>query len=175
MGSLSVAPAMEYLQSNGNQLIVINTHHHWDHVWGNHAFTECTIISHQLCRERIAAKWDKMMARNGRFAAGNVVKNLQNLVFEDMLFFPDDKMRLFYTPGHTVDSISVLDEEEGILNVGDNMGDTMDEIVPSLETEKGSHIKTLSRYKEMDVRACVSGHNKVLNNEVFDMILKLLD
>ncbi len=175
LGSLSMAPVKEYLQGNHHPVIVINTHHHWDHVWGNQAFAECTIVSHRLCRKKIETKWDEMMARNGRFVAGEAVMCLPNLVFEDTLYFPDDKIRLFYTPGHTVDSISVLDEEDGVLNAGDNVGDTMEEIVPSLEMGKGVYANMLSKYKEMDIRACVSGHNKILGYDVFDMILRLLD
>ena len=175
LGSLSVAPVMEYLGNNRKPVIVINTHHHWDHVWGNHTFAECTIVSHRLCRERMEAKWDEMMSRNQRFVAGEAAMCLPNLVFEDALYFPDDKIRLFYTPGHTVDSISILDEEEGILNAGDNVGDTMEEIVPSLETRKGIYANTLSKYKEMDVCTCISGHNKILGSNVFDTLLKLID
>ena len=175
LGFPSMAPVKEYLTGNRNPVIVINTHHHWDHVWGNQAFAECMIVSHSLCREKIEAKWNEMMARNSCFAAGEPVMCLPNLVFEDMLYFPDDKIRLFHTPGHTVDSISVLDEEEGILNAGDNIGDTMDEIIPSLDTGKEAYINTLHKYKRMDIRACVSGHNKVLAKDAFDMILRLLD
>ncbi len=175
LGSLSMVPVKEYLQGNKNPVIVIITHHHWDHVWGNQAFAECTIVSHRLCREKIKDKWDEMIARYGRFAAGGNAMCLPNLVFEDMLYFSEDKIRIFYTPGHTVDSITVLDEDDGVLNVGDNVGDTMDEIVPSLETEKDVFVKTLSRYKEMDICICVSGHNKILDHNVFGMMLRLLE
>lgn len=30
---------------------VINTHHHWDHSWGNQVFSDAVIIGHELCRE----------------------------------------------------------------------------------------------------------------------------
>ena len=174
LGSLSIAPVKEYLHGNSNPLIVINTHHHWDHVSGNHAFEGYTIVSHSLCRKRIQDKWDVMVERNGRYMAGEAILYLPNLVFEDTLYFPEDKIKLFHTPGHTLDSISVLDEEDGILNAGDNVGDTMEEIVPSLETEKAVYANTISKYKDMDIRFCISGHNKICSHDVFDMILKRL-
>jgi len=30
---------------------LINTHHHWDHVWGNQVFSEAVIIGHERCLE----------------------------------------------------------------------------------------------------------------------------
>jgi glyoxylase-like metal-dependent hydrolase (beta-lactamase superfamily II) len=99
---------------------------------------------------------------------------LPNLVFDDTLYFPDDKIRLFYTPGHTKDSISVLDEVEKIINVGDNIGDTVEEIVPCIETTKEVYENTLLRYMALDIESCVSGHNIVLGKEVFAAIRKAL-
>ena len=171
LGSLSMEPIKKQLQKSAKPLVVINTHHHWDHVWGNHAFAGSMMISHPLCRTRIEEKWDTMMEKHGRYAAGEVIRCCPNMVFQNMLHFAEDKIRLLYTPGHTLDSISVLDEEDGTLNLGDNVGDTLEEIVPSLEVGKNEYAQTLMRYKEMDVRAVISGHNDVLGKDVFDMIL----
>lgn len=116
-----------------------------------------------------------MIAKNKQFAKDDIQMCLPNLVFEDTLYFPDDKIRIIYTPGHTADSISVLDEEERIINVGDNIGDSMDEIVPSVGTSKDIYINTLLKYKKFDFDTCVSGHNVILGKEIFDMIRKDLD
>lgn len=172
LGSLCVTPVLEYLGDNHKPIIVINTHYHWDHVWGNSSFSDCTIISHKLCREKIAAKWDDMMDKKKQFIKGNVQMCLPNLTFEDTLYFPDDKIKIFYTPGHTIDCISVFDEEERVINVSDNIGDSMDEIVPSIETSKDAYIDTLLKYKKMEFDTCISGHNVILGKEVFDKILK---
>jgi len=173
LGSLSISPVMEYLGNNYNPVIVINTHYHWDHIWGNHSLSHYTIISHKLCREIITTKWDEMMAKNKQFIKGDVQMCLPNLTFEDTLYFPDDEIRIIYTPGHTIDSISVLDEKERVINVSDNVGDTIDDIVPSVETEKDVYINTLLRYKNMNFDTCVSGHNVILGKEVFDTIIKV--
>ncbi len=171
LGSLSMEPVKEQLRNSIKPLVVINTHYHWDHVWGNHVFAGSMMISHPMCRTRIEEKWDTMMERNEQYMAGEVVKCYPHMVFQDTLYFVEDKIRLIYTPGHTLDSISVLDEEDGTLNAGDNVGDTLEEIVPSLEIGKEAYAHTLMRYKEMDVQAVISGHNDVFGREVFDMIL----
>ena len=73
-----------------------------------------------------------------------------------------------------MDFISIIDEEEKVINVGDNVGDTVDEIVPFIDCEKGLYIDTLLRYKEMDFDTCISGHNVVLGKDVIEEILNKL-
>jgi glyoxylase-like metal-dependent hydrolase (beta-lactamase superfamily II) len=36
---------------------VINTHHHWDHTFGNQAFADATIVANRLTRDRMAAEY----------------------------------------------------------------------------------------------------------------------
>lgn len=171
LGSLSIDPIKEYIKKDTKPIIVINTHYHWDHIWGNSSFKDCIIISHRLCREIIESKWDEMIRKNRYYIDGEVEKCLPNLVFEKELYFPEDKIRIIYTPGHTIDSISVLDEEEKVINAGDNIGDTIEEIVPQIKCEKEIYRDTLLRYKEMDFDTCISGHNVVLDKDVIDKIM----
>jgi glyoxylase-like metal-dependent hydrolase (beta-lactamase superfamily II) len=174
LGSASVEPIMEFLKGNPNPIIVINTHHDWDHVWGNGSFRDHTIISHWRCRDMMMEEWGEMLDRNKCYIEGEASLCLPNLVFDDTLYFPDDKIRVFFTPGHTPDSISILDEVEKVINVGDNIGDTVEEVVPGIETTKEVYLNTLMRYMALDVDFCVSGHNTVLGREVFGMIQKAL-
>ncbi|NLZ52066.1 MAG: MBL fold metallo-hydrolase, partial [Thermoanaerobacteraceae bacterium] len=118
LGSLSIDPIKKYISNDGKPIIVVNTHYHWDHIWGNAVFRDSMIISHRLCREIIEVKWDDMIQENKHYCYGDVEKYLPNLVFENELYFPEDKIRIIYTPGHTIDSISVIDEEEKVINVG---------------------------------------------------------
>ena len=175
LGHLSVEPIKEYIKGDNKSIVVINTHYHWDHVWGNNSFNQSTIISHKLCRDIIESKWETMMERNKEYCQGEVKMYLPNLVFEKELYFPEDKIRIIYTPGHTIDSITVVDEEDKVINAGDNIGDTMDEIVPHLYCENSLlYMDTLLKYKEIDFDTCISGHNMVLGKEVIDKILSLV-
>ncbi len=174
LGSLSVAPIKEMIKSDAKPTIVILTHHHWDHVWGNGEFRGCTIVSHALCREMMLRKWDEMLQKNGGYVRGNAELVLPNMTFDHELHFPEDRIRLVYSPGHTVDSICVLDEADRVINVGDNIGDNMDEIVPDLTCEKDVFIQSLAVYQAMDFDALISGHNIVTDKGIFDKILKLL-
>ena len=175
LGSGSVSPILEYLGDNTKPIVVIITHHHWDHVWGNHFTRGCMIIAHRRCREILESEWDAMVERHGRYVDGQVEYCVPDLVFEEELYFPEDKIRLIYTPGHTIDGISVLDEEDQVLNAGDNIGDTMEELIPQLDTELELYQSTLKKYQQLDFDTCISGHNKVLGKDVIEKIMELTE
>ena len=174
LGSLSIDPIKEYIKNNNKKTIVINTHYHWDHIWGNNSLRDCIIISHKLCREMIQSNWEEMLEKNKQYCHGEVEIYLPNLVFEKELYFPEDRIKLFHTPGHTLDSISILDEEENVLFVGDNVGDNMEDIIPSIYCEKDVYINTMKKYEEMDFDTCISGHNTILKKEVIGKILNMM-
>ena len=170
LGSADMDEVKNFLGDCQKPLIVINTHYDWDHIWGNHCFDDELIISHAQCPQLIRDNWDEMLDKNKHLVKGRVKLKLPNLVFDEQLYFPDDKIKLFYTPGHTIDSISVFDEVDGVLNAGDNIGDTLEEIVPNIKAGHESYRKSLQLYKELDVNFCVSAHNVILGKDVFDEI-----
>ncbi|WP_454055173.1 MBL fold metallo-hydrolase [Clostridium sp. Marseille-Q7071] len=174
LGSLGIAPIKEYIKNDPKPVVVINTHYHWDHIWGNSSMKDNIIISHKLCREMIESNWEVMMQKNRDYVCGEVEMYLPNLVFEEELYFPEDKIRIIYTPGHTIDSISIIDEEEKVINVGDNIGDNMEEIIPSLCCEPKVYTNTLLKYTNIDFDTCISGHNVVQGKEIIDKILSKL-
>jgi len=173
LGSLSIDPIKEFRKNDNKKTIVINTHYHWDHVWGNGSLKDCIIVSHKLCREMIQSNWEEMMQKNNQYCYGEVEIYLPNLVFEKELYFAEDKIKLFHTPGHTLDSISVLDEEDNVLLLGDNVGDSIEDIIPSY-CEKDVYINTMKKYEEMDFDTCISGHNTILKKEVIGKILSMM-
>ena len=175
LGSADMDEVKAYLGDHRKPLIVINTHFHWDHVWGNHCFDNEIIISHSKCRQMIKEDWSKSLEKNKHFIKGEAKLKLPNLVFDDELYFPDDKIKLFYTPGHTIDGISVFDEIDGVLNAGDNIGDTLNEIVPEIYSDAKLYRHSLQIYKQLAVNFCISGHNSTLNKDVFARIEKELD
>ena len=174
LGSLGIAPIIDYVKNDNKSIIVINTHYHWDHIWGNSSLQNCIIISHKLCREMIESNWEDMMQKNKSHLEGEAEMFLPNLTFEKELYFSEDKIRIMYTPGHTIDSISVIDEVEKVMNVGDNIGDSIDEIIPNICCKKEEYINTLLKYTEMDFDTCVSGHNMILGKQVIAEILNII-
>ncbi|MDZ5473073.1 MBL fold metallo-hydrolase [Bacillus sp. 31A1R] len=174
LGSEHFAPVLEFIMHDNKPIIAINTHYHWDHIWGNSSLPNGMLVSHKLCRDMIEEYWEEMIQKNQKCIEGETAMVLPNVTFDQELYFPEDKIRLIYTPGHTIDSISVLDEVEGVLNAADNIGDSLEELIPSLAIEKEQYIQTLLKYKELDFDTCISGHNVVLDKSVIDQILNLI-
>ena len=103
---------------------IVNTHHHADHSWGNCLFPNATVIGHEICRE--------LMLERSQSALAEAVKDdplFRNLCIQEpsitinkgSLYIKIGKkqIKIFSTPGHSDDSISVLLEDDRILFSGD--------------------------------------------------------
>jgi len=175
LGSGSVAPILEYIGSDTKPMIVVNTHCHWDHIWGNWVFEKSLIISHKLCRELEDKHWDDGIRENSNSVDGEIHKCLPNMVFEGSLHFPDDGICIFHTPGHSADCISVYDAKDKVLYAGDNIGDTEDNVIPWIDTDLETFRRLLDTYKKYDFEHCISGHNKPQRKTVLSRMESTLE
>lgn len=109
--------------------VLVNTHHHWDHTFGNARFTDGTIIGHDRCRSRLADDGEAARAgvldMDGLGAAGQrqieaVVITPPDTTFSDRLTVPvgDRTVELrHHGRGHTDNDIVV--EIDDVLFAGD--------------------------------------------------------
>ncbi|MDL2239888.1 MBL fold metallo-hydrolase, partial [Bacteroidales bacterium OttesenSCG-928-L14] len=140
---------------NSNDVIVINTHFHWDHIWGNEAFEKNKIIAHKLCHNLIIEKWDEMLEENREYALADIKMVLPNTLFDNKIDFPEDKITIFYSPGHTDDCISVYDIDEKILFAGDNL-EKPQVFVESPNID--NYINSLKYYISLNPNKIMAGH-----------------
>lgn len=104
-------------------IIVINTHSHFDHFWGNCAFPSSMIIGHVWCKQEIEKKGQvDYLEKNSRWQKGKVEIVPPNVTFDKRMIFDDDGVELFHGPGHTRCSISCIDRDDQVLLVGDKVG-----------------------------------------------------
>lgn len=157
--------------SKDKEVIVINTHFHWDHVWGNCAFKGLNIISHELCRKLLDELWEDQINKNSEYIFGKVEKHLPNITFKEKIIFEDDGMELFYSPGHTIDSISIFDREERILYVGDNLEKP---IIYVESDDVSTYIKTLEKYLTYNPQKIVASHTLEITKEDLINTIKYL-
>jgi glyoxylase-like metal-dependent hydrolase (beta-lactamase superfamily II) len=111
----------------GRQLLVVNTHQHYDHVWGNSLFAAgkefaAPILASELSREPARAQDAKLLkkqAEESRFAGLQLLE--PNLYFrgEFLIDGGDLSLRLIPAPGHTPDQIVVWIPELSILLAAD--------------------------------------------------------
>lgn len=142
---------------------VINTHHHADHTWGNCFFPGATIISHALCRqqmlERGRSALDAACKQNPVFKQVKII--LPHLVFdkgEISIRVGKKNLVLFPTPGHSLDGISILIEEDRILFAGDAflpLPYVVDGDIEILST-------TIKQIGKMGLENIVQGHGDII-------------
>jgi glyoxylase-like metal-dependent hydrolase (beta-lactamase superfamily II) len=101
---------------------------------------------------------------------GHTKKVLPNTLIEDCMVLPEDGLEIFYSPGHTADSISVYDRLDKMLYVGDNIETPMPEIYDSKE----HCMESLRKYLEYDFTYCISGHNGNVKRADIETVLKSL-
>ncbi|MHA1727187.1 MAG: MBL fold metallo-hydrolase [Promethearchaeota archaeon] len=161
LGPDSMIYIKDFLKENKfeNPIIVVNTHSHWDHYWGNNAFGKnTTILAHSLCRRQIELDGKSILEKMREYTRGLVEIKLPNLVFEKGLSYPEDGLEFFYSPGHTLDSISCFDSVDNVLIVGDNIEDPFPYIT---NDEYSLYIETLQQYLGFDAKAYILGHGVI--------------
>jgi glyoxylase-like metal-dependent hydrolase (beta-lactamase superfamily II) len=111
----------------GRQLLVVNTHQHYDHVWGNSLFAPgkefaAPILASALSREPARAQPARLLekqAEESRFAGLQLLE--PNLYFQNEFLIDggDLSLRLIPAPGHTPDQIIVWIPESSVLLAAD--------------------------------------------------------
>lgn len=150
--------------------IVVNTHHHFDHIWGNCYFKGADIVAHNSCKELIEMKFKEDCQKYQKYLMGNVEIVPPNVTFERQYILEDD-LTLTYTPGHTIDGISLYDGATGLLIVGDNLELPL---VYIEDEDLGAYCRTLSYYKSLKSTCVSSGHCLTISEEQVEEIDRYL-
>ena len=153
-----VQPVLGLLRqkSHGQRVVVVNTHHHWDHVYGNAAFHDADIFAHRACPRLMAAQRSSSDESVPPEPAEGVP--LPGVLFGDRVTFDADPetVHLIHAPGHTADSIVVYAARAGILFAGD----VLEWPLPSFCDRDAAEtwVQTLRRLKQLPVDLVVPAH-----------------
>jgi len=173
----------------GNQLMLINTERHFDHMGGDGYFHGLGVpIFGHAGIARTAASFDREIAEftaeisdparrafdEGRaFYAGTTLANPDHPISADTEFkLGDCTARILLTPGHTPTNLSVWIPEDGVLYTGDCL---IRGYVPNLESggpaEWTQWLQSLVRLEQLRARILVTGHGLVSRDgEVQDCV-----
>lgn len=142
---------------------VINTHYHADHAWGNCFFPGATVISHALGRqimlEKGAASLEAVKKQNPLFKQVKLIE--PHMTFsEGQLTMRVGKKTLIISPmpGHSVDGISVLVEEDKVLFAGDAFM-PIPYVVDGDPDTLAASIKTIGK---MGLENIIQGHGDII-------------
>lgn len=163
-GPQAIEPVRAFLEESaaGRRLTVVNTHHHWDHVYGNAVFAGAEIVAHDACPGRM-----EDLARGvGEPAPPNEGVPLPNVTFSAGLTYVDGPcaLRLLHAPGHTPDSIVAFLEPGDVLFAGD----TLEWPLPSLSDAGGvtDWLRTLAMLARLRPSVCLPSHGPAMGPEL---------
>ncbi len=156
---------------------VINTHYHADHSWGNCFFPGAYVISHSLCREKLADFGEQSLQT--AIGMDNVFQKTQivlpHLTLEDgllELIIGEKTLRFIELPGHSSDGIGIYVVEDEVLFAGDVW-------MPIPHIVDGDPIvmrESLKKVEKMTLENVVQGHGEViLRGEVNSSIKDRID
>ncbi len=142
---------------------VINTHYHADHTWGNCIYPEATIIGHTLCRELLEklGRPSLEIARKQSPLYRQVQISLPQVTFQDgnlTLQVGKKNLTIMPLPGHTVDGIGVLVDEDRVLFAGDAFMD-LPFIVDGNIDALSNTLRTIGK---MGLENVVQGHGDII-------------
>lgn len=135
--------------------IVINTHYHFDHIWGNYSFSDCPIYAHQLCKIMIQRHGTRELQEQNIYFQGTQKLIPPNHCFDGKQLMMEDNLQLLYTPGHTLDGISVYDQMQEALFVGDTLEKPL---VQLEEANLPEYKQTLEYFLTLPVVHFYAGH-----------------
>lgn len=169
VGPKSMEAVKEYINAQGlrdKESIVFNSHGDWDHIWGNCAFPNSTIIAHESCRQRILESGELDLEKyKGKYHDGSFKLKLPNLTFDSRLNFEDYGIEFIYAPGHTVDSAICYDKKDSVLFVGD----LVEHPYPYLSYDDlEAFIKSLEYIKNLGARIILCGHSGRVDEDLIN-------
>jgi len=157
----------------GRRRVVVNTHHHWDHVYGNAAFPTCDIVAQRTCPRLLEAQLHGISESIPAPPRDGVPA--PTVTFGDRLTYlgDDETVHLIHTPGHSADSIVVYLDEAAILLAGD----TLEWPLPNFAQRDGREtwVRTLRQLKQLPVETVVPSHGPVMGKELIDRNERYID
>ncbi len=151
---------------------VILTHYHADHTYGAFLFPHACVVAHARCRQLLEMKGEQGLA-----AAQAEAPDLQEVRLRFPALTLDEgemdlclggkTLRLFWTPGHSEDVISVLAEDDRVLFASDTVMPVPFIVDGDLDALRAS----LQKLMDLQPECIVPGHGEViLRGEVQDTL-----
>jgi glyoxylase-like metal-dependent hydrolase (beta-lactamase superfamily II) len=162
LGPESMKGVQDYIDDHFSekQIIIFNSHYHWDHHWGNCFFEKSDIIGNELTQEMIINKGKETLKTNKKFHRGKITLTPPNILFQNKLSFLQDDVIFFFSPGHTPDSSSCFDLQDKILFAADNLEEPIP-YLPKSHNDLLTYINTLYQYQKLKPEIIIPGHGSI--------------
>ena len=146
-------------------LILVNTHGHPDHGGGNGEFGSPLLRSEDFPLYAQKCSFEARLEEAEHWGIPDAAEKLlptppaptpleENAVFD----LGGRTLRVFHTPGHTMGSICILDEQTRALFTGDNTNGERVSLAESCASTVSVYLQTLKTIRELDPAVLYTGH-----------------
>jgi len=149
---------------------LVNTHHHGDHIYGNHLFTGATTVCHTGCREEIlrggAPDPDRLSQVFPGFDFTGITALPPDITFDKQLTLYLDESEvqlLYYKPGHTVGDIIAWLPRESVVFAGDLL--FLYSTPLCMQGSFAGWLEIMEAMIKLDARVYVPGHGPLCGKE----------
>ena len=157
--------------AGGRPRLLVNTHHHGDHVFGNALFApDATIVAHERARAEMIEAGFGLRQLWPDVDWGGLPLTPPTLTFRDAVTIHAGELRieLLYVgiPAHTTNDVVAWVPDRSVLFAGDVV---MSGVTPyCLMGSVDGSLRAIDRLRALGPRTVVSGHGPVTGPEVFD-------
>lgn len=150
--------------------LLVNTHHHGDHVFGNAQFAPpATVVAHELTRAEMLMAGMGLRGLWPDVDWGETPLVPPTVTFRDALTIHVGELRVelhHVGPAHTTNDVVVWVPERGVLFTGDVV---MSRVTPfCLMGSIDGSLRAIERLRALGAHTVVAGHGAIAGPEVFD-------
>ena len=173
----------EAVKAVGKVDVIVNTHFHIDHAYGNKFFPEAQIWAHALDAPalRSAEQFNAYTGFTGvrefpDFPGGPPAQFVdRELIDGEVLDFEDIVLKVIHTPGHTPGHISLFEPKAGILFSGDIDLSPFGPWYGNMRSDLEEFRRSIKRLIELNPKVIMTGHSGIISDNIQERLRNYAD